>query len=332
MKLKHHHLRCQTLNDAERNISEIKNTDEGSFLRSQGIDVEFKFQGGASSGDFITIAIVAMSGVVGGLLGAIGEDLWKATKTYLKKRIQQKENDSGTNGGRWVVLGVFFVTQRADVPIVYFVMPSKGNFNYEFSLAQLQDAEDDIKLLIDSGKLNKEDFLGINLSCLAHGIPYLRFFKGMPTSGTILEEINPANAHAYAHGKVGMFFREMGENRRAKKHYELAMQACPDPHIHVALGLLSIEEGDFENTLKHMKAALSLDGRFDLFHFYLALFWSFNGDTERAVVELRKAVENGFSDAEQIRKGLKNILDHPETQKIIRELAQSKIHSTRKPE
>jgi hypothetical protein len=157
-----------------------------SFIQA-GIKIH-EYRHGAWSGEFPTIIVATLSALAGGVLSSIGGDIWKALKVYLKKRFELFERDrqskKGTRKGRSHVLSVFIVAELDGVPLVYYSIPTSNEIHLDFDHDELLRVEAEIRALIRSDKINKNKFLGINLSKLGSG-PCLSIFKEIPSQKTM---------------------------------------------------------------------------------------------------------------------------------------------------
>jgi hypothetical protein len=142
----------------------------------------------AWSGEFQTIIVATISLVGGGILSAIGKDIWEGLKLFLEKRFLTLERDKlskqGTHEGRSRVLAVYIVGNLDDVPLVYYSVPAENDLRLEFSYDDLLYAEEEMRALIHGGIIKKNIILGINLGKLGRG-PYLSVFKEIPSQHTL---------------------------------------------------------------------------------------------------------------------------------------------------
>jgi hypothetical protein len=151
-----------------------------------------EYRHGAWSGEFPTIIVATLyfvaGGVAGGILSAIGKDVWEKLKLYLRKRFLKLERErllkQGTREPRDRVLAVYILGNINDVPLIYYSIPAENDLYLEFDYDNLLQAEEKIRALIDTGKINKNIILGINLGKLGSG-PYLSIFKEIPSQRTL---------------------------------------------------------------------------------------------------------------------------------------------------
>ncbi len=271
--------------------------------RLDDFDIEIKeHRLGAFTGEFPTILVALLSGIAGGMLGAIGSDIWKALKEYLQKRYRELESDrkskENTREGRSRVLTVYIVTEIDGVPLVYYVVPADETLPLDLDFDALSKAEDDVSMLLKAKKLNRNEFLGINLGTLGRG-PYLRRFDALPLEDAILREITAdrEKVEAYTHSLVGTYFDELDMLDAARRHYELAIQGVPDDaKLRVNLGITYAREGDLPMAKTWWEEAARIDGKLDVLHYNLACFHASRGDAEAAARELKASIDHGFRD------------------------------------
>lgn len=283
---------------------------------------------GAYTGEFPTILVALLSGIAGGMLGAIGSDLWKVLKDYLQKRFRELESDrrskEDTRDGRYRVLIVYVVTEVEGVPVVYYALPEEDHLRLEFDHETLVEAESDIRMLVRAKKLGKDSFLGVNLSTLGRG-PYLRLFDAIPSEDTILKEITAdrEKIEAHTHSLVGVYFDELDMLKDARRHYDLAIQGAPDhAKLRVNLGITYAREGDLLGARRCWEEAARLDGKHDVFHYNLACFHASRGNVIDAAAELKAAIDHGFREVGVLLRDpeFAPVLKDAKIQALIREI------------
>jgi hypothetical protein len=136
-------------------------------LEEVGIKVR-EYRHGAWNGEFPTIIVAVLSGITGGMLGAIGKDIWKVLKDRLKKRFHALEQDrqakKDTRAPRSHVFSVYIVTLFNGVPVIYYSIPAESQIHLDFNKEELLCLEAEIERLIKGGLINKDRFVGINLA------------------------------------------------------------------------------------------------------------------------------------------------------------------------
>lgn len=147
-----------------------------------------EYRHGAWSGEFPTIIVVTLSMLAGGILSAVGKDIWEALKRYLKKRFDLLEKDRqskrGTREPRSQVLVVYIVGEMERIPVVYYSAPLDNEIRFDFDRDHLLRAEAQIAVLIRAGKITSGKFLGINLQKL-ESERYLSIFHAIPSQITM---------------------------------------------------------------------------------------------------------------------------------------------------
>jgi tetratricopeptide (TPR) repeat protein len=297
-------------------------------LRQLGIEVREE-RLGAATGEFPTILIAIVSAVLGGMLGAIGEDIWKALREHLSERYQRLERDrrlkNATSKERSRVYTVYVVTHTNGIPVVYFSRPMDGVLNLEFDPAQLAQAESDIQILIKAKKVDQGDFLGINLGHLGRG-PFLYSFEAIPSKETLFQNEITADhdeVEALTHALVGNYFIEIEMLDAARRHYGLAIKGKPqDPTLRVAMGVTYMREGNLTASREHWDAAAKMDGKLDILHYNLACYYASQRNVGEAARELHLAIEHGFRDIGILLHDpdFKPVLSHPEIKALIVEI------------
>jgi hypothetical protein len=168
------------------------NEDKNQNPSESGIKIR-EYYHGAWSGEFPTIIVVTLAFAAGsiatGALSAIGKDIWETLKVWMKRRFnkfeQYRQSQEGTRNPRNRVISVYIVGQIGDVPIIYYIIPSKGQLDIDFDINDLLKAEAKIRTLLDAIK-SRKDYLGINLAKMGSAscfsifaeIPSQRWFDG----------------------------------------------------------------------------------------------------------------------------------------------------------
>jgi hypothetical protein len=161
--------------------------DTKALPMQNGIEVR-EYRHGAWSGEFPTIIVVTLSMLAGGILSAVGKDIWEALKGFLKKRFDLLEKDrqskKGTREPRSHVLVIYIVGELEGIPVVYYSAPLDGEIRVDFGRDQLLRAEAKIGILIRAGKISSNKFLGISLQKLGSE-RYLSIFHAIPSQRTM---------------------------------------------------------------------------------------------------------------------------------------------------
>lgn len=147
-----------------------------------------EFRHGAWSGEFPTIIVATLTMLAGGVLSAVGKDIWESLKGFLKKRFDLFEKDrqskKGTRKPRSHVLVIYIVGELEGMPIIYYTIPVNSEIQFDFDKDELLCAEAKIRLLIRAGKIANNKFLGINLQKLGNN-RYLNIFDAIPSQKTM---------------------------------------------------------------------------------------------------------------------------------------------------
>jgi tetratricopeptide (TPR) repeat protein len=284
---------------------------------------------GAFTGEFPTIIVVALSGIAGGLLGAIGTDIWEAIKKYVRHRVKSlhkdRERKKGKGEGRHNVINVYLIGDAIGFPIVYYSLPQGGIVMEDIDIDALRKTESDIVILAKAKKVQADSFYGINLATVGHG-PHLRLMKAIPNSDdaiisemtTDLEEIQGLS-HVYA----AFDLQNIGELERAQEHYEIATQVIKDEtRVWVSLGIVYARRGDTSSAIRAWETAASIDGRLDILHYNIACMHAEQGRVEDAAQELHHAMSKGWDELDDLLSDIcfSDVIDTPEIQKVIEEL------------
>jgi tetratricopeptide (TPR) repeat protein len=296
-------------------------------IEPYGIEVK-EYSLGAYTGEFPTILVAILSGIVGGILSEIGVDIWKALKGYLQKRFRELERDrkikEKTSQGRYRVITAYIITESDRVPLIYCASPIYDELTLDFDFEELVRAESEIRLLIKAKKINKSEFLGINLNKLGNG-PYLSTFKAIPNERSIVDEItaDKEKVEAYTHSLVGIYFDDIDMPSIARRHYELALQGVPeDASLRINLGITYAREDNLDAARKYWEEAAKIDGKFDVLHYNIACYFASHGNVALAAQELQLAVQYGFREIGILIRDpeFAAIIHDPKIQAIVKEI------------
>jgi len=300
-----------------------------SELERRGIHVREHWLGepgdGAYTGELQTIILVLVSGIAGGLLSAIGGDIWSKLKSYLQKRYRELETDRQKKAStRHRVRTVYIVCQPKEVPIIYYAIPSDGEVDLDFDQDWLAQAEADIQMLIRAGKVRKNRFMGIHLKNLGKK-PFFRRFEQIPSGETILKDMtmDMEKVEAWTHAIVAGEFEMIERLNDARRHYEIAIQGEPKhAGLRKNLGIIYARKGNLSEARKHWEAAAEIDKQFDVLHYNIACFHASQGNIEAATKELQLAVDHGFRDVGMLTHDAEftRIINSPEICEIIEKI------------
>ncbi|GAI44381.1 unnamed protein product, partial [marine sediment metagenome] len=218
--------------------------------------------------------------------------------------------------------GVYVISEIDKVPVVYYSIPEKGHLGLDFNWSDLEDSDTELRHLIESKKLHKKRFLGVNLDRVGFG-PYYRFFEEVPDEGIIIHEMlieDLEKLESWDHELVGIYFDQLGMLEKARKHYNLAIKRFPErTGLYINLGCTYAKEGDLSNCLVHWKKAAAIDGRYDTLHYNIACFYALRDDIESAIHHLKLAVDKGYRDVEHLIEDpeLASIRNDPRIKAII---------------
>jgi tetratricopeptide (TPR) repeat protein len=299
------------MGEADLERRRLPEPGEKQELMRFGIEIRENSISGASDGELPTIIIAALVGgsaavagaIAGGFLAKIGDDLWELLKAYFKKRYWQLERDrrkrATIQAGRFRVERFYIVTEIFGVPVVYYLTPNKNELDLDFDAKTLASAERDIAVLAEAGKLDKSDFLAIDLDHLEDG-PYFRQYTVPPNIISALQDRNNHKSRAYTHALVAISFSEMALWEDAIRHYRISLDSHPeDAGLRKNLGSVLARKGDFDSALGEFAKALSIDGDLKSFHYNLACAHAVAGDTRAAASELTRAVKAGYCDLDE---------------------------------
>lgn len=292
---------------------------------------------GAATGEFQTILVVAISGIAGGLLSAIGKDLWGKLKTFLINRYNEIEDDrkkkEKTRKERKRLRSIHFVGEYKDVPIVYLTSPQDSSLSLSLDKDTLIKIEEDIKLLIHGNKVKSDNFLGINLDNIGNK-HYLRKLENIPKSeADIIKDIHADldGAEIYTHILLGMYFEDIAEDNRALEHYEIAEKNLKnDASIYVHLGMVYSRVYGIEKAKEAFQKSLDIDGDKAKFFYNLGCVYAIHGNVKEALKALRLSVENGYRSVGEMKRdpdffNLRNEPEFEELQNKIQQLLQTDI-------
>jgi len=195
-------------------------------LREHGIQIKFQAHG-AHSGEFPTIIMVLLGGIAGGMLGAMGTDIWNSLKKYLTNAYSLQENKRkellGTREPRYNILAAYIIHTLSGIPIIYYSIPQKNRIELEFDIETLKKVEDEISFLIEANLLSSENFLGVNLTNLNDG-RYFRLYHSKRVEDCINKELtdNLDAEEREAHLYVSKCFKKIVKSKESNKHINLA--------------------------------------------------------------------------------------------------------------
>ncbi|MCE5311750.1 MAG: hypothetical protein LLF86_01205 [Nitrospiraceae bacterium] len=247
----------------------------------------------------LAILVAVLSGVGGGLLSEIGKDIWQALKKYIAKRIIRPDKDAGEQTPDAKKAQAVFIESRIhNVPVVYYIYAGK-ELPAEFDMKAIAEAENEIRQLVEKGKIESHRFLGIKLDKAGKGA-YLRQFTGMSSNDLLaimVEDAGTDKIPVVDHIVAGNWFEEMGRLDLAEKHFQIAVNANPtEPRTYINLGIVQDHQGKFDKCVESWTRSAELDNRYDRLHYNLACHYGETGDAKNAAKELELAFEYGWRD------------------------------------
>ncbi len=171
------------------------------------------------------------------------------------------------------------------------------------------------------------------------GIAYhqLSEFRSALENYNMALRLNPSYSEAI--NNIGAVYYAQGKTKRAIKQYRKALKQSPDSaSIYANLGTAYFARKKYKNASAAYQKALELDP--DVFerrnttgsllqersvkeraklHFYLAKLYARSGNTERALLYMRKALEEGFRNKKKFLKDpdFKYLQDNEEFQRLL---------------
>ena len=107
---------------------------------------------------------------------------------------------------------------------------------------------------------------------------------------------------AESHYNLGTVYHEIGKKRKAKASYETALRQRDEPRAHVNLAALLEEQGQTAEALRHLDAAVALDGESAFPLCFRGAFHERQGDHERALADFRAGIAAEPYDADCHRR------------------------------
>jgi tetratricopeptide (TPR) repeat protein len=171
------------------------------------------------------------------------------------------------------------------------------------------------------------------------GIAYHQMLDLQTAKKWYEKSIHLDNKYAEAINNLGTVFYAQKSYRRAIGYYRRALRLTPDSaSIHSNLGTAYFARKKYKDAAEEYDTALKLDPEvFEhrsaqgvllqertveeraKFHFYLAKTYAKSGATERALLYMRKALEEGFKEREKFRQDadFASIRDLPEFKELL---------------
>ncbi|MDD5343947.1 MAG: hypothetical protein PHW12_05940 [Smithella sp.] len=299
----------------------------------EGIALEEYSIGGALSGQelFPLIIVAVLSGIGSGFLSEIGKDLWETIKKKIRQRITDAQNKTAINmspSGR-KVSSIFFPTKKGNTTIIYFAHTERETAELDFDHAQLKQAESEILLLSESGKMNGV-YLGIDLSNVGRGA-YLWPFNEIPSrlnkdNFCLLADMETSSqqkTQLSTHYSLAAGFIEIGRLDLALKHAKITAQISPHelaPWLMLARIYDKLDDAD--GMLYALMKASMIDDKDPNLHRLMAEVYACKKDVAGIIRELEAAVSLGFVDAGSVlnEPNFRPFLSEPGIMQIIEKM------------